>query len=285
MKYKNTQKAIIILGGKESVPPFGITRDYTEDDLKSSHEIRAAIDKKYLIPFDGSVPADTPTISSPRAQEWTQAPESTQGKTVKKPTSDGKGIVEYIVAEGEGCDGLGAADGVVTALPQGGNRSVDHIEHGLDASKYKNASEAMDAEFDKESAEASFDDDDVLAEKEEDRLTIPDADQEIIKDMSQVLVNRGKDGSELKTIPAIIQESTNRAITELEQATRPDYDEGEDTNAANGKIVDFLSQPFSAKKWAVAKEMDSKFLGEIKRVTKSDNLRSLVDQRLSELGK
>jgi len=285
VKYKNTQKAIIILGGKESVPPFGITRDFTDDEVKTSPEIRAAIEKKYLFPFQGAVPVDTPTTSSPRTKEWTQAPESTQGKTVKKATSDGKGVVEYIIAEGEGCDGIGPADGVVTAMPRGGQQSTDHIERGLDASKFKNASEAMDAEYDKESAEASFDDDDSLSEKEDDRGSIPDADQEIIKDMSQVLVNRGRDGAELKQVNEIIQETTTKAVSELEQATRPDFDEGEDVNAANGRIVDFLSQPFSSKKWSVSKETDTNFLGEIKRITKSDNLRSLVDQRLSELGK
>jgi hypothetical protein len=282
MKYKNTQRSIVIIADRESVQPYGITRDFSPKDMDSMPGIEAGIRKGYLIPYEGK---DEPieTAVSPRASTWET--EMSSGKPVQRKMAGG-GVVEYIVADDDGCDSVAQSDpDTVTSIP--GNRSSDYIETGVSARKFKHrdASAAYDAQIDEENASATFDDEDTLAEGEGERDNILDVDHEIAADATRMLIANGKAGSQLRDVRAIVEESTSKALNDLATATRPDYDDTEVQAGAPAKVVDFLKQNFPAKKWAIAKESDASFLQDIHKVTQSENVRSLVEQRLQELEK
>jgi hypothetical protein len=285
MKYKNTQRAIVIIGDRESVQPYGITRDFSPKDMENLPGIDAAVRKGYLVQYEGK---DEPIESSasPRAATWQT--EMSSGTPVKKKTPGG--VVEYVVADTEGCDAVSMSDpDTVTSLSGTGEHSTEYIEEGLSAKQYKHrtASEAFDAEIDKENLDADFNDEDTLAETEQERDNILDADEEIAKDTSQVFVkNAGpKGGSQPQGVQAVVEQATSKALSEVSKANKPDYDEAEVQAGAPAKVVDFLKQNFSAKKWEIAKSSDPEFLREIEKVTQSENIRSLVQQRLAELPK
>lgn len=284
MKYKNTQKAIIIIGDRESVMPFGVTRDFSAKDLDSMPGIDAAIRKGYLVEFNGKEePAPAPI--SKRAASWQT--EMSSGTPVKKKTATGQ-YVEYVVADSDTNDSVAMSDpDTVTSLP--GQKSSDYIEEGVDARRYKHrsASEAFDAEIDQENADADFDDETNLAENEFERDSIQDVDDDIAKDMSQVFIkNSGsKGGQQPADVMAVVEQSTAHALADVSKATRANFDDAEVQAGAPAKVVDFLKQNFAAKKWAIAKETDASFLNEVSRVTQSENVRSLAEQRLAELPK
>jgi hypothetical protein len=283
MKYKNTQKSIIIIGDRESVQPFGITRDFSPKDMDALPGIDAAIRKGYITPYDGKEEA-TEIAVSPRAATWQT--EMSSGPTIKKKTAGGT-TVEYVVADSDGSDSVAMSDpDTVTSLS--GQKSSDYIEEGVDARKFvkhRSASEAYDEELDKENLDSEYNDEDTLAEGETERDNILDVDDEIAKDASQILIQNGKAGAQLRDVRAVVEESTAHALNDISAATRPDYDDAEVQAGAPSKVVDFLKQNFSAKKWSISKETDAKFLNDVSKVTQSENVRSLVEQRLSELSK
>ena len=285
MKYKNTRNSILIIGDRESVMPFGITRDFSPKDEDSMPGLDAAKRKGALVPYEGK---DEPIekAPSPRAAQWHT--EMSSGKPVTKKLAGG-GVVEYVVSDTDGCDAVAMSDpDTVTTLS--GNRSSDYIEEGVSAKTYnksRNASEAFDAEIDAENLAADFDDEDTLAENESERDGILDVDDEIAKDATQMLVrNSGsKGGQQLRDVRAVVEESTAKALGEMSKAARPDYDDAELQAGAPAKVVDFLKQNFAAKKWVIAKETDASFLNDVQSFTQSENVRSLITQRLSELEK
>lgn len=286
MKYKNTRNSILIIGDRESVMPFGITRDFSSKDEDNMPGLDAAKRKGALVPYEGK---DEPVevAPSPRAVEWHT--EMSSGKPVTKKLPGG-GVVEYVVSDTDGCDAVAMSDpDTVTSLS--GNRSSDYIEEGVSAKGYnksktpRNASEAFDAEIDAENLDANFDDEDTLAENESERDGILDVDEEISRDASQFLVKNGKSGSQPKDIRAMVEESVSKTVGDIAAANRPDYDDAELQAGAPAKVVDFLKQNFSSKKWAIAKESDAGFLNDVQKFTQSENVRSLITQRLSELEK
>jgi hypothetical protein len=282
MKYKNTQRSIVIIADRESVQPYGITRDFSPKDMDSMPGIEAGIRKGYLIPYEGK---DEPIESavSPRASTWDV--EMSSGKTTQVKTANG-GIVEYITSDSDGCDAVAMSDpDTVTSIP--GNRSSDYIEEGVSAKKYRstNASAAFDREIDAENDAANFDDEDTLAEGEGERDNILDVDHEIAADATRMLIANGKAGSQLRDVRALVEESTSKALGDLAEATRPDYDDTEVQAGAPAKVADFLKQNFPAKKWELSKTTDAEFLENVIKVTNSENIKSLAQQRLSELEK
>lgn len=285
MKYKNTQRSIVIIADRESIQPYGITRDFSPKDMESMPGIEAAIRKGYIIPYDGKEEA-VEVSASPRASTWQT--EMSSGEPVRRTTGTGKEakVVEYVVSDSDGCDSIAMNDAdTVTSIP--GKRSSDYIEEGVSADKYRstNASAAFDREIDAENDAATFDDEDTLAENEDDRSNMLDVDHEIARDASQILIANGKGGSQPRDVRAIVEESASHAIDGLERASRPSYDDAEVQAGAPAKVVEFLKQNFPSKKWAIAKETDPSFLHDIHKVTKSENVRSLVEQRISELEK
>jgi hypothetical protein len=284
MKFKNTQKAIVILGDRESVQPFSITRDFSPKDMENMPGIDAAVRKGYLVQYEGP-DEQVESSPSPKAAVWHT--EMSSGTPVKKKVAGG-GTVEYVVADSNGADAVAMTDpDTVTSLA--GNRSSDYIEEGVDARQYKhkNASEAFDAEIDQENLDAEFDDETTLAENETERDNIKDVDEELAADAAQVFVkNSGsKGGSRPVDVRHVVEQTTAKALDDISKATRPNYDDAELQAGAPAKVVDFLKQNFSAKKWQLSKETDAGFLEGIAKVTQSENVRSLANQRLAELPK
>lgn len=327
MKFRNTRKAIIVLADRESVPPYGISRDYTEEEIKNNLSLKMAIDKKVFVPDDGKTPIPAPDKDRRVAYDREDGIAPTK---VNKKVGAGK-PVEYVVADMEGCDGITTDPDSITSLP--GKRTADHIEEGLSARDYnktnRTPSEALDAEYDKENLDSEFDDEENLAENEGEVTNIGDADADIAADAAemvagrgkvkpvkyvveeetsasinevvaesnlehvgdddiagetaQVLTARGKGGSELRPVTAVVDEKTTQALNEVAQSLKKDTDDNEQVASAPGKVCDFLRQSFSAKKWAIAKETDADFLKEVKSYTSSDNVRSIISQRLAEL--
>lgn len=284
MKYKNKTNSIVIIADRESVQPYSITRDFSAKDIESMPGIEAAVRKGYLEEYNGKEEAVEKPVS-PRAAAWNT--EMSSGKPVQKLTAGGQ-IVEYVVADSDGCDSVstGETDSVASLS---GTRSSDYIVEGLSAKDYNkthnNASAAFDAEIDRENDEANFDDESTLAESEDDRDNILDVDHEISRDASQILIQNGKAGAQLKDVRAVVEESTAKAIGELDRATRPSYDDAELQAGLPAKVVEFLKQNFSSKKWEISKSQDVNFLRDIEKVTQSENVKSLVSQRLSEIEK
>jgi hypothetical protein len=314
MKFRNVLKAIVITGPRDSVPPFGVTRNYLDRELDDIIELRAAIEKGYLVPFEGPDPKlvkeiDTRTENEPR---WQSSPDTSAGTLVKKSTPGGE--VHYIVADAEGVDGVPSGDPtVLTSLPEGA-RSSDYIEQGLDAGKltletqrasgtltaavaatakpkaaadYTNAADAYEAALNDESDAADFDDEDTLAEREQERSPVTDVDQDIAEDYSQVLKQNGADGSDPVSVRAIVEDGAAKALEGLRSAATPNPSDREFVSKAgvSDRVVDFLKQPFTAKKWSISKESDHLFLSEVSKHSQSDNVQALIRQRLSELKK
>lgn len=289
MKYKNTQKAIIIIGERESVEPYGITRDFSPKDVDNLPGIDAAVRKGYLTPYEGKdEPAPKPV--SPRTAQWHT--EMATGTPVRKQLPNGN-VVEYVVADSDTNDSVSMSDpDSVTSLH--GQTSPDYIEEGVDARQYlkdqagkpaRNASDAFDEELDKENVDADFDDEANLAENEFDRDSIQDVDEEIAKDMSQVFIKNagGKGGQQPADVRTVVERETSAALDEVSKATRPSYDDAEVQAGAPAKVVDFLKQSFASKKWEISKSTDRPFLEEVSRITQSENVRSLAQQRIAEL--
>lgn len=295
MKYSNTQKAFVPTGARESVPPYGVTRDYTDAELQESKELRYAIERGYLVPFDATKHT-SPQLKAadPRApkKSWVDAPDNLGGQ-VKTITAGGK-KVEYIMADAEGVDGIsnpGSTD-MVAAID--GQKSVDFIEEGLDASKHeastpawKTASDRFEEDLKAETTQdLDYDDEDTLSEGEADRAEIPDADEEIEKDFGTIITPpQGNMGATETSVKELVKESMSKGSAALAEAVKQNFDDGEDAPAGTSpEVADFLKQNFSTKKWATSKETNKDFLAEVSLVTKSENVKSLADQRLTELG-
>lgn len=284
MKFKNTQKIILPLDGRDSVGPYAVTRDFSEKEVEASIGLQQVIKRGILIPYDGPEPT-VEKASSPRTATWDV--EMSSGKAVQHKTPNG--IVEYVVSDTEGADNVLMHDAdTVTSLA--GRRSADYIEEGVSANAYnksqpRNASEAYDRQVDEENAASDFDDEENLAENESEREGVLDVDQEIARDATQMLVKNGKAGSSLHDVSSLVQREVTSAMGAVDRATRPSYDDGELQAGAPAHVVDFLKQNFTSKKWALSKESDPSFLENIIKVTKSENVKTLAEQRLSELKK
>lgn len=283
MKFKNTQRAIVIIGERESVQPHGVTRDFSDKEIENTPGIDAAIRKGYIVPFEGK--EEPVAAPAPHKPVWDT--EMSSGTPVTKKIAGG-GTVEYVVADSDGADSVSMSDpDTVTSLPN--NRSSDYIEEGVDARKFnhRSASEAFDAEIDAENIAADFDDEDTLSENESERDNILDVDEELARDATQVFTkNAGsKGGQQPKDVMAVVEESVSKSLGEVSKASKKSYDDAELQTGAPAKVVDFLKQNFPAKKWVISHETDASFLTEVARVTKSENVRSLAQQRLAELPK
>jgi hypothetical protein len=371
MIFYNKENAVVPLGARESVHPFSLTRDITDEEIEKSPELRNAIRvQKYLVPYDRGQHAVRSSQSQTRKVNYQIAPDNQGGE--RKTVQKGSTKVEYIVADGEGVDGISSPDsGVIAAIP--GEKPVDFIEPSLDAGKlaaeaekspekpiYRSASEAFEAEIaEEQEQDIDFDDESLLTEQdrndERNEKPIPDAEEEIANDFKRtfqkgppVKIEVTKEGVETlevgrtsapdasKEVPAvhkdpapavtanpfepkaeiakevsaeeadpdeystIIKQEGNMGATEttvkeevfkaqgeatakLAEAAAQDYDDNEHVSGASDEIARFLSQPFDAKKWVISKETNQEFLGQVAAVTKSENVKGLVSQRMSEL--
>lgn len=313
-RFYNNEHAYVPTIRPESAPPFTITREFTQDEIDKSADLRNSIDRGYLIPYDAKVhgPAYSTNVAT-KKPAFTTAPDSLGGPVVKKKT--GTGFVEYISAVDQGVDGVstpGLDDGVIASLPE--QKSADHIEtpkiapeiplpddvvkdsaeapdidkekpHDANP-KWKNASEAYEAELKEETTQdLELDDETNLSEQDPERQAAPDADDEISADYTRVFEDKKKQGASLRPVKDVVEEGVAKGVQQINEAVSKASDDSERVakSGVSRKTVDFLRQNFSQKKWLVGKETDTSWLQEVRGVTQSGNLRSVVEQRLSEL--
>ena len=300
--YYNKEHAYVPTIRPESCPPFGVTRHFSLEEIKSSADLRNSIDLGYLIPYDPDQHATKDQRPKKKTAQWVEAADSLGGEVIKHKTK-GK-TVEYITATEHGVDGVENAspEEVIASVP--GQKPVDYIEKATIAppveptdkpypkdQKWENASDAFEAELKRETTEEmQLDDEENLAEMDPEREEAPDADDEIAKDYAQTLKPGGNQGATLVSVKDAVEEDMAKAVQAIDEQTRAADSKASDDGEAvehspvcSRKTVDFLKQNFAQKKWLVSKETDTEWLGEVKRVTHSGNLRSLVDQRIEEL--
>jgi hypothetical protein len=281
MRFKNNTRFILSLGPQQSLPPFAISREFSQKEIDNNVELQSRLLNKHISEYTGEVPKVEKRKESDIRYEVD--PTMTPGKLVNKASS-GKKSVQYVVADPEGSDGISMdPEGSVTSLNKDFNRSADYIEEGVDASKFKNGADAMEAELNKEFKESTFDDEDTLSENEGERNPIPDADEAIAADAAQFLKNAGKDGSTVTTAKAMIEKEVTSEMSKINKAVSESMDNGEAVSGAAGKVTDFLKQPLNAKKFMIAKETDASFLKEVDMVSQSETVKQLVKQRLEEI--
>lgn len=297
MKYYNKVNMIVMVGPRESVQPFGVTRDFTEDEAEKIVELRYAIkDRGYLIPWDGESELPRHTREAPPVAKYQMQPGKNSGTLVKKE-SNGR-VVEYIVADTKGTDHVENAASnpdVISSLPPE-NRPTEFIEEAVSArdnkgqmkTKWVNAADALAAQLKRESdsADSEFNDDANLTESDDrTRSKVLDADAEIRSDYTQVLRKNGTMGASLVTTKELVEEASLKATSTLAEAVKPNVDDGELVDGASKDVAEFLKKNFFGKKWFIAKSSDTKFLSSVLAATQSENLKSLITQRLAELEK
>lgn len=298
MKYRNTQNSFVPLGPRESVPPFGVTRDFSQEEYGKNADLRHFVeDRKYLVPWDGSTPlpqANAAAVESRAAKkaEYITANDSLAGDVKRIKSSTGK-IVEYISATDIGVDGVQNFDessDMVASMT--GKPSLEHIEDGISTEQaakagvsWRNASEAYEAELKNETDDVDeFNDDDSLADKEEVRDVIPDAEDEINNEYSRILKDGGRMGATDVSVRTAVEDAASAGAAALAEATVKNLDEGEQVmGEVSPKTAELLSKSFNMKKWALSKESDPSLLKEVASVSQSENVRSLAKQRLTEL--
>lgn len=303
MKFQNIRRAFVPTGPRESVTPYGVTRDYTADEIAKSADIRHAIDRGHLIPYDPNYdPKTAVAVNAPKAPakaDYVLAENEGGPRKTVKSTSGRGAAVTYIVADAKGADGVsnpGAED--VIARDKTGKQSLDHIEPAISGrdgdgnmkTVWKTASEAFERQLQTEEASLEYDDSDTLTERDgSDNPDPADADEMIKADLTTVITKaEGNMGARETNAREMVSETVTKVLAQVDKATRPDYDEGEKfAEKFEGKaaeMADLLAQSFSTKKWFVSKCSDKELLGLIVKHTKSENVRALASQRLTELG-
>lgn len=303
MKFQNIRRAFVHTGSRESVPPYGVTRDYTADEIAQSVDIRHAIDRGHLIPYDPAYDPQTDVAvnaaeNKPKADYILAENEGGQRKTVK-PANGRGAAVTYIVADSKGSDGVsnpGERD--VIARDKTGKKSLDYIEPAISGRNekgemktvWKTASDAFERQLKSEEASLEYDDSDTLTERDgSDNPDPADADEMIKADLTTVITkNEGNMGARETNTREMISETVTKVLAQVDKATRPDYDDGETFaqkfDGKGAEMADLLTQPFNIKKWFVSKCSDKEILGLIAAHTKSENVKALASQRLTELG-
>lgn len=281
MRFKNNTKFILSIGGRDALQPFGISREFAPKEIEANDELQSRLLAKHISEYTGVVP-EAPTQAEPDIR-YERDPQLVQGKLVTDTTT-GKKPVQYVVADAEGSDGVSMdAEGQVTSFGKDIHQSADFIEEGVDAGAFKNGADAMESELNKETTDATFDDEDTLSENESERSSIPDADEAIAADASQFVQQRGKMGAETTTARAMIEKSVTSEMNKVNKEIVAGSDDVQNVNSSNGKVVEFMKQPLNAKKFMIAKETDSGFLKEVNTISQSETIKSLVTQRLEEL--
>jgi hypothetical protein len=283
MRYQNTTKFILPIGGRDTLKPYGISREFTDKQVADNTELQSRLLSGHIVEYKGPVAA----IVAPKKQDirYEVDPSSVNGKLITGTGAGAKKPVQYVVADSEGSDGVSMdTEGSVHSLGKDYKKAPDYIEEGVDARTYKkNGADAMEGELNKEFEESTFDDEDTLSENESERDDAQDADAAIAADATQFLHKQGKDGSQPTTAKALIEKAVTSEMAHLNQATAKSNDAGETAPGATGKVADFLKQPLNAKKFMIAKETDSTFLKEVDTLSQSETVKQLVKQRLEEI--
>jgi hypothetical protein len=97
--------------------------------------------------------------------------------------------------------------------------------------------------------------------------------------------SNGKAGGEVVTVREVVTSASAAATATLAEATAANFDDGEQAAGAGKDAAELLAQPFAAKKWIISKTSDSALLKDVASHTKSENVKALATQRLSEIEK
>lgn len=306
MKFQNTERSYVMVGPRESVGPFGVTRDYTDEEIQKSPDIRHALERGYLEKFDPtkdprtSVSASAKArLSPPNKADYVLAQDNEGGAVTSKKPAYGK-TVEYIVADSAGVDGISVPDDKTEVVAQrvDGKQPVDHIEAGVSGrtadgkmkTEWSTASDAFERQLNEEEPSLEYNDEETLTEGDGSDTPPPaDADTEIEADLATLITkNEGNMGARETNSREMVKEAVAKAMHAVDAATRPNYDEGEKldgvVSSRYADLVELLAQPFQVKKWALSKSSDKELLGEVVKFTKSENISALAKQRLTELG-
>jgi hypothetical protein len=283
MKFVNTGRCILSIGNA-TVHPYSVTRDYSPKEIAESNELAGLQSRGVLVEYKGVMPvppAKTAAKSDPRYETEETFDE---GKKVTKVVNGRP--VTYVVADSEGVDGVSMMDdGMVTSLGKDVYKSPDFIETGVDAGKFKNGADAIEAELKKEFDESTVDDEDTLAEHESERSDPMDVEFAEAEDHALMVKKNGKMGAELTTAKAMIETDLTKGLNDVAREVSKNLDNGETVSSDKANVSEFLSQPFNAKKYMIAKETDAQLLTDIESTTQSESVKKLVSQRLAELKK
>lgn len=307
MKFQNTERAFVQVGPRESVVPYGVTRDYTDEEIQKSPEIRHALERGYLEKYDPTKEHHTAVAASAKARlkpankaDYVLAQDNEGGAVTTKKPAYGK-PVEYIVADSSGVDGLSVPDDKTEVVAQrvDGKLPVDHIEAGVSGrsadgsmkTQWSTASDAYERQLNEEEPSLEYNDEETLTEGDGSDTPPPaDADSEIEADLATLITkNEGNMGARETNSRELVREAVAKAMHEVDAATRPNYDDGEKVDVIGvdpkfAEAADLLGQSFATKKWAISKSQDKELIGLIVKLTKSENVSALAKQRLTELG-
>jgi hypothetical protein len=204
------------------------------------------------------------------------------------------------MADSEGVDGISNPSSADMIAAIDGQKPVDFIEEGLDASaypadgKWKTASDRFEESLkDETTQDLDYNDDETISEGEAERPAIPDVDDDDLRrdiansadDYGSIITPaQGNMGATETTTRTAVVDAMAAGASALTAATKQNFDDGEKCAAGTTPAVaELLAQSFPTKKWAISKETNKDFLAEISLVTLSENVKSLADQRLTEL--
>ena len=280
MKFKNESRFVFSVGS-ETIRPGQITRDFTDKERQENADLIFRIGQGYLVAFDGPEPKLATPVKSNQAPRYEM--DETFEKTKEVSQKIGNQVVTYVVADAEGSDSVSMTDdNIHHSLGKNVRKSADYIEKGIDASKFKNGADALEAELAREGVESEFTDEDSLSENESEREDILDIDHAEAEDHALMIKSQGKMGAEVTTAKKEIEADLERGLNAVAQEVSKDLENGESISGT-GKVVDFLKQPINAKKFIIAKETDKQFLTEVGSATKSEIVKKLINQRVNEL--
>jgi hypothetical protein len=276
MRFKNDSKATLILGN-DVIRAKSVSRDFTDRELEENYHLKTAIARGRITEFKGAEPKPVAKVVDTRyIMDDVKA-----DKPVVNPKTK---VVVYIMADSAYSDPIHMADNTMVIANDGtGKPPADYIEDGFDARAMKNASEAMEDQMNKEHGESTYDDDDTLADSEGDMPNSVDVDDAMAQDYSQLVKSAGKSGAVVTTAQELVRTGVDQAVNDMNKAAS-DSDEEPTAVKGSGRVVEIMQQPFFSKKKMVAKETSKDVLNELGRVSNSESIKSLVKQRLAELG-
>jgi hypothetical protein len=273
MKYANVSRALLTVAFTP-VRPGQLTPDLTPEQIKADPNFERYLKKGHLVEYKGG-PIPPSKLDASKAKYDTEETQNT-GKLVTS-----KRGVTYIMADAEGSDAVDLpGDEDVVA---GKDKAGDLIDSGVDARTYKSAAQAIEDELNLEDADAAFDDEPTLSETEPERNMPEDADELIRGDISGIVTKGDKFGAEVKSVKEIVQTEVAKGMNKVAQEVGKSLDNNEVVKTSDPRVAEFLKQPLNAKKVTISKATDKAFLSDVAKITKSDPVKKLIDQRLQEI--
>lgn len=264
MRYLNKTNTIAPISALESVEPYCITREITEEEEKTLKELAYSKSRGYLVQYTGQVH--------------------------ERPT---RKKIEYVTAAEVGFD-----DAFVIAAQTKG--TTEEISTSMTTADKIDEAQEKEASLlsidDKDDAELTEDSEDW---EKSSGASFEDVDEEQQRQHYSTFIQKSKDKKNpLGAKETNLLEITKEQVKELDAALNPpnasvsaaelqkvasDSDESENVVGAPKNVNEFLVKNFFTKKWNITKTDDKEFLNEVLKWTKSENIKALINQRLQEL--